>query len=138
MKVKIRKSDKLFAIAVKDAVDWFCQSCGKNCNDGSLLDCAHNFSRRSSWTRHDPRNVAALCRGCHMKFTQEPHDHVEFFKTLPHYDLMMVRAKGVFKRPKDYEAQMVAHWGREITRVGDKRMDGITSDIELRVPEIYG
>lgn len=79
-----RKADKFFSLFIRDR-DGVCQAAGyedrsENCESPYYLQCAHVFSRGYLATRLDPRNAVALCRSCHMYFTNNPIEEAEFFK----------------------------------------------------------
>lgn len=52
-----------------------CERCGKA---GVTFDCAHIIGRRYSATRTDETNAWCLCKGCHMRLTEHPDEHVAF------------------------------------------------------------
>lgn len=75
MKVKRKKLDILFSNLVRERSNWYCQACSTNkLHDKQTLDCAHIFSRRNLVTRYHPKNAVALCRACHMFYTEHPFD----------------------------------------------------------------
>lgn len=61
------------------ARDGRCVRCGRN--DGRL-ECMHVFSRRYAATRTAEMNGHTGCSGCHMFLTQNPLEHVNFFRAL--------------------------------------------------------
>ena len=56
--------------------DGRCVRCGRTDN----LQCAHVFSRRYTATRTAELNAVALCASCHLYLTQNPLEHVTFFR----------------------------------------------------------
>lgn len=52
-----------------------CERCGKA---GVAFDCAHIIGRRYSATRTDENNAWCLCKGCHMRLTEHPDEHMSF------------------------------------------------------------
>lgn len=61
------KADRLFSLIVRTR-DGCCQECGAT----EHLQCAHGLSRRYRNTRWDESQCWALCRACHMRFTNDP------------------------------------------------------------------
>ena len=52
-----------------------CEKCGKV---GVPFDCAHIIGRRYSAVRTDETNAWCLCKGCHMRLTEHPDEHMWF------------------------------------------------------------
>lgn len=50
----------------------------ERCLSKPTTDCAHIISRSFVWTRTEEANAWGLCRGCHMRLTKEPYEHVQF------------------------------------------------------------
>lgn len=72
MNVKILPADRWLSLCVRMAAGWRCRMCGNQVRVGSQgLHCAHIFSRRHRATRWLPRNLFALCFGCHRKFDED-------------------------------------------------------------------
>lgn len=57
--------------------DGRCVRCGTT---SGQLQCAHVFSRRYTATRTSELNAVALCASCHLYLTQNPYEHVKFFR----------------------------------------------------------
>lgn len=75
MKVKRKKLDIVFSNLVRERANYICQACCTNKrNEKATLDCAHIMSRRSLSLRYHPNNAVALCRSCHMFYTEHPFD----------------------------------------------------------------
>jgi len=75
MKIRRKKLDIVFSNLVRERVNYTCQACCTNKrHEPSTLDCAHIMSRRSVGLRWHPRNAIALCRSCHMFYTDHPFD----------------------------------------------------------------
>ena len=75
MKIKKKKHDTIFSMLIRERANYCCEACGVNKrNDSSTLDCAHIMSRRSVGLRWHPSNAIALCRSCHMFYTEHPFD----------------------------------------------------------------
>ena len=139
MKIKRDKYDKIMSEAVREANDWTCEKCGKQSigHVYGFMDNAHNFSRRYATTKLDPRNTALLCRACHFELTENPHDHVKFFKQLKGEDYyimeQMRHVKNMLK--KHDKDEIYKHYLRELDRIKDLRFNGYQGKIELEIPE---
>ena len=75
--VKIRSADKWFSLCIRERVAWFCERCGRDTPQDKRmgLHCSH-FHGRGKWSvRFDQDNAEALCYGCHMHLTANPHKH---------------------------------------------------------------
>lgn len=104
-----------------------------------MMDGAHNRSRRHNWTRYDPRNIACLCRSCHMKTTEDPQAHVVFFREYfgdDIYELMLQRSYKAWKVPKNFKKDIKTFYDAEYARIMKMRDDGIVNKIRVQVPEI--
>lgn len=121
MKIKNSPADKWFALAVKEGLKWTCQCCGKMSpnSEHGFIDLAHNFSRRHRLIRWRVENATALCRGCHMRMTQDPDEHVAFFKKLKGEDYYTMRTlrNSLQKVSKKDEALVAAHYKSEYKRL---------------------
>jgi len=141
MKTKRNPTDAAFSDAVRMAHDYVCESCGKISPppfDNGMIDNAHNVSRSVRILRYDPRNTACLCRSCHMRMTKDPHEHVGFFKNLNGEEYEFCREMkndNLVKLIKKDEKTIKLHYVREQTRILDMRMDGVTGEIELNIPD---
>lgn len=79
MKVRRKKLDNIFSLLVRERANWYCQACSTNKKmEPGTLDCAHIFSRRNLATRYHPQNAVALCRSCHMFYTEHWYDWREW------------------------------------------------------------
>ena len=75
MKIRRKKLDVIFSKLVRERANYTCQACCVNKrHEPGTLDCAHIMSRRSVSLRWHPKNAVALCRGCHMFYTDHPFD----------------------------------------------------------------
>jgi hypothetical protein len=78
MKIRITKEDRDFSNMIRERDGWMCQFCGRTKAQGWQIDCAHIYGRRDVMLRTDPDNALALCRRCHMEFTEHPAAFIEF------------------------------------------------------------
>ena len=75
MNIKRKKLDIVFSNLVRERANYTCQNCCVNKrHEPATLDCAHIMPRRSVGLRWHPKNAVALCRSCHMFFTEHPFD----------------------------------------------------------------
>jgi hypothetical protein len=95
-----KKADRFFSLWIRNR-DGICQSTlvddagAQGCTRELNLQCAHVHSRDYSATRLDPDNAMALCRGCHMYYTQRPLEWREFVDKLygkDYFDRLGIRA----------------------------------------------
>ena len=83
MKIKLRKSDKLFTHITRFRFNYTCQKCGKKYReDESLynLGVSHYYGRSRENTRFDNDNVTLLCNfPCHRRWEgEERGDYLEY------------------------------------------------------------
>lgn len=79
MKIKIRQSDKLFSNYIREKAGWKCERCGAQFTPPtSGLHASHFWGRSHENTRHDQKNVFAICFGCHNYFHANPQEHAEW------------------------------------------------------------
>ena len=95
-----KKADRFFSLYIRNR-DGICQATlvdgagAQVCTRELNLQCAHVHSRDYSATRLDADNAMALCRSCHMYFTQRPLEWKEFVDELygkDYYDRLGIRA----------------------------------------------
>lgn len=93
----IRKNltDTLFSNIVRTKANWICERC--RCDFSQMkakFDCSHFHTRGNKRTRWDFDNVLALCRGCHIYFSNYPGEHAQFMKEklgIGRFNLLMAR-----------------------------------------------
>ena len=73
MKLRLKKLDIVFSKLIRERNNYICQACCVNQRE-DLLDCAHILGRRVVALRWHPKNATALCRSCHMFYTEHPFD----------------------------------------------------------------
>ncbi len=115
-----KRADKYFSLWIRRR-DKVCQSTrlsgqgAERCTREQNLQCAHIHTRSYSATRLDPENAVALCRSCHVFFTQRPLEWRVFVNLLfddpQYYDTVGFRAFLGAQRlvAVDYE-QEAAKW----------------------------
>ena len=140
MKIKLNKTDKQFSLVVRSAAGWTCSCCGKQSPpdvDNGMMDNAHNVSRSVRIIRYDPRNTTCLCRGCHIRMTKDPHEHVSFFKSLSgeNYEFCRdMKNDNMVKLTKNEEEWIYQHYRKEEKRIKELRADGFTGKIIVDIP----
>jgi len=106
MKIKLRKTDRLFSRIVRKLFNFTCQKCGRvYSEDGDLhnLGVSHYYGRSRESTRFDLENVTLLCNlPCHQRWGgEERADYTQYMiERLGQlrYDLLTVRANTYQKR----------------------------------------
>jgi len=79
MKIKKNKIDRVFSDLVRERNNYVCQNCCEgNRHRPHAFDCAHIMGRRNVGLRWHPDNCLALCRSCHIFFTEHPFDFRDF------------------------------------------------------------
>lgn len=100
MKIKLRKTDRLFSRIVRILYNFTCQKCGRvYSRDGDLhnLGVSHYYGRSRESTRFDLENVTLLCNlPCHHRWGgEERADYTQYMKERlgqVGFDLLTVRA----------------------------------------------
>lgn len=114
MKVKLRKSDRLYTKVTRFRFNYTCQKCGRKYDEnGSLynLGVSHYYGRSRENTRFDDDNVTLLCNlPCHRKWEgEERGDYTEYmmgrlgaegFKTL-------TQRANTYKKRNDAETERI-------------------------------
>lgn len=98
------------------------------------MDLSHYFGRRHRRTRHEPLNASCLCRGCHNKFGESPHDHREWVKEKlgsVKYDVLVELHNQIVKVPKSEEKKIAKHYRQEEAKVKAWRDAGNTGKYEI-------
>jgi hypothetical protein len=82
MKISIDAADRSFSqyIRLRDGECRKCHSPVEYNNNGDPIShqASHFQGRRKEATRFDPDNVDCLCFSCHMYFTANPFEHVQW------------------------------------------------------------
>ena len=141
MKIKRNNTDRWFSLAIRMAANWTCQATGRYSpppHDNGQMDAAHNVSRRNRATRWHPANVVCLSRAEHMKQTDDPHLHCQFMKQYfgEDYELMRELSQSMMKITKKDEADILAHYKKEVARIKQLRAEGIEGKTILNIPEV--
>lgn len=100
-KIKRSAADKAFSDWVRLKNGWNCERCLRNFEDNKqILHLSHFIGRGNKTVRWDEENAASLCFSCHKRFTENAHEHSEFFlKKLGKkaYDALVFRSHLSFK-----------------------------------------
>ena len=117
-KIKITALDKLFSRFIRSRAKWTCERCHTRYPPPtSALHCSHFHGRGKKSVRWDPSNAAALCFGCHLLFTGQPQQHVEWFRARlgeEEFNALRDRANSLAPMTQDRLA-LVKHWLSEVT-----------------------
>lgn len=110
MKIKIRPTDSLFSIYIRNRDNWRCQRCFRQHEEGSRgLQNSHFWGRAHESTRFDPENCDSICHGCHSWFHANPQAYSEWKKQkigARAFKLLEIRARSYKK--KDDKLTMLA------------------------------
>lgn len=123
--IKTTPADKWFSLCVRKRAGWNCERCGKGYGGPSqALHSAHFHGRGKHATRHDPRNAASLCMGCHLYLTAHPSEHCGFFLTrLGQYqfDALQERVndQATARECKRSLKQIASHYKAEFERMAE-------------------
>lgn len=110
---------KEIATAVKDAADWMCEECGKQCyrpgekceNRQNVLTVHHKDHEPENC---DPANLIALCAPCHLKADRKHHANTR------RYNAEMRRAAKCARSGTDtQETPKGGHSGHENGKCGE-------------------
>lgn len=78
------RADRFFSLWIRER-DGSCRTKTlrpENCEGNLNLQCAHIVSRSYLATRLDPENALALCRSCHVYYTNHPLEWDDAIETL--------------------------------------------------------
>jgi len=85
LRIKLRKTDKLYTRLIRFKYDYTCQACGRkysayNTVKLANLGVSHYFGRGKESTRFDDNNVTLACNlPCHRKWeTEKRGEYVEY------------------------------------------------------------
>jgi len=98
MRIKIRKSDKIFSQYIRERDKWICQRCGSK---SKSLQNSHFHGRRKESVRFDSANCCALCFSCHQYLDSNPLEHVKWKRAQlgeKRFKALNVRAQMIKKR----------------------------------------
>ena len=107
LRIKLRKSDRMFTKLVRGIYEYTCQKCGKMYIHGvhnmANLGVSHYWSRSRESVRFDLENVTLLCNlPCHHRWGGEEREDYKAYmiKRLGprEFDLLMLRAHTYQKR----------------------------------------
>lgn len=100
MNIKRNKLDILFSEYIRLRADGKCELCLRR-KTFKKLQCSHFHGRRKKSVRWDPENAAGLCFACHRFLTENPVEHVSWFRKRlgqANYDALLLRANA-HKKP---------------------------------------
>ncbi len=103
------KATKLHSVVVR--ARGACECCGDDYYPN--LQCAHIVTRERNATRTDETAAFCLCKSCHMRFTHDPLEWVDFVVSKigrEAYDAIQFRSKAGVKAN-------AAYWHAEIARL---------------------
>jgi len=127
MKVRRKKIDVIFSNLVRERANYFCEACCENKrNSPQTLDCAHIFSRRNVSLRWHPQGAVALCRSCHIFYTEHCFDWrdwcIEHFGQDLVAELRLVSNQPV-KWTKAVREDIYQHYKLEFAKMNEKRLE---------------
>lgn len=79
MRIRLDPLDILFSRFIRLRANGVCEKCG-NPVGFAKLQTSHFHGRRKKSVRWNEDNACALCFSCHQYFTENPLDHVEWFR----------------------------------------------------------
>ena len=114
MKIKLRKTDRIYTRIQRFRFDYTCQKCGKKYDEyGSLsnLGVSHYYGRGKESTRFDDDNVTLLCNfPCHFRWGgDERGDYTEYMLERlgrEKFSELMTRAN-TYKKRNDAETEEI-------------------------------
>lgn len=80
MKSKFASLDLLFSEFIRKRAMPRCERCLTVKTTWKQLQCSHFYGRRKRSVRWDEDNGTGLCGACHLYFTANPNEHVEWQK----------------------------------------------------------
>ena len=122
MKIKLRKTDRLFTKYLRKKQDYTCQRCGRVYppDDCRNLGVSHYWGRGHENTRFDEDNCDLLCTlPCHHIWGGDGRlEYMEFMKRKlgeKGYDLLDIRAHTYKKRDDKLDAIVIRELLKEVT-----------------------
>lgn len=104
--MKIDQADKIFSLYIRKRANWTCERCGGYHENG--LQNSHFVGRRNEATRFDEENCSALCGACHIYFTANPIEHVEWMKKkLGEIRFKALRLRASLYHKKDRKLELI-------------------------------
>jgi hypothetical protein len=100
-KIKIRRTDSIFSVYLRQKRGWRCEKCGGFWPQGKGLTVSHYWSRAKESVRFDEENCDILCVACHFYFETHKTEYEAWKKErmgLKPFNLLMVRAHITGKR----------------------------------------
>ena len=133
--IKRTPADIAFSKTVREANDYVCEYCGiQGRSSPSTMDLSHYFGRRHRSTRWEPLNAFCLCRGCHNKLGESPHDHATWARKMlgeGAYKILVEKKNQIVKIPKTEEKAIAKHYREEYKKLLARRAAGATGKLNF-------
>ena len=117
-----------------------CQACGVNKRfEPATLDCAHIMGRRSVALRWHPCNAVALCRSCHIFFTEHPFDWADWCRDQIGGDLvaeLRLVSNQPVKWTEKVRDEIYLHYKAELKKMEAERAKGNGLIIDFEQHEV--
>lgn len=137
--MKLTPADRWFSKCIKLRVNYVCERCGTQYQEGDRgLHCSHFIGRRNWAVRFDPANAFAHCFGCHQHLGENPAKFVAWtFEAISgnEYYAMTIRANNIdrgkkFRRTKG-KGDISAHFKEQFEIMQKARNEGVTGRLEF-------
>ena len=118
MAIKIEAADTWFSKCVRKRANFHCEHCGKT----ETLQCSHIIGRRVKSVRWDGMNATCLCAGCHMRFTEQPLEHIRWLEKhlgRAHLDILQEKRNQILKTTKQLRSEIAAHYREQFNQMED-------------------
>lgn len=137
--MKLTAADIAFSQCIRAAADHTCLRCGirkepTNRRGSSGMDCSHVYGRRHRTVRWCKENAKCLCTACHRWWHENPADSGAWFESLVgegFINALREKRDSMVKVPKSEEKQVAKHYRQQTTIIEQKRLDGITGQIDF-------
>ena len=120
MRIKIDPLDRLFSQYIRLRAKGCCERCSAYKGIHGL-ETSHFFGRRKKSTRWNEDNASALCFACHMYFTENPLEHVEWFRERlgeEKFTLLNIQAN----KPQKVDKDLIEIYLRQLIKELEKRV----------------
>jgi hypothetical protein len=116
--IKVEACDTWFSRCVRKRANFQCEHCGSTQN----LQCSHIVGRRVKSLRWDSMNSTCLCAACHMRFTENPLDHVRWLEKhlgRQHLAILQEKRNTLLKTTKQLRREIAAHYREQFNTMED-------------------